>query len=565
MTARISSWARSNEALGGNRPSRPATRYVRVDRDLRAAEGEDQHAGRRLSSYARQRGEELECLLPRGTLQPAQIEVVVRLSQRLLDSRGLLRRQAARADRLLDLLERRVADRLPGREAIPQARVSDIPVGVSGVLGQNRSHELLDRPAMRLLSGAPVELAQAIANRTHPALRWTLPLLDCHPSEDMVADLDRGSHGRRRRRPGFYRRIGGDGPPAVFVHESHPLRGLAPVPAPHRRTRRRPRPAGLGSVGATRSAALRRRVDGRLASFFERFMNALEIGAHRLVVHDWGALALIPAQRDPGRVRRIVILNAVPLLPGYRWHWIARLWRRRWVGEAFNATTSRAATALLLRQARADRGPMPPEFVDMIWSRFDRGTRRAILALYRSAPEYALAAAGRDLGSLACPARRLGSSRSLPPGGVRGRLRGSAAERRAPRLADAGHWPWVERPDRRAGGRVHRRRLKRGRLTPPRPESGPTERRKRRHYNPQHPRAPPDPDHRSPASQGLGRSAVAVRPLPVRLPGLSARAWARRWQGRRGDGERAERDRPRALARHVLRARPSRACSITSG
>jgi pimeloyl-ACP methyl ester carboxylesterase len=93
-------------------------------------------------------------------------------------------------------------------------------------------------------------------------------------------------------------------------------------------------------------------MDG-LASFLERFMNELEIGAHRLVVHDWGALALIPAQWDPGRVRRLVILNAVPLLPGYRWHWIARQWRRRWVGEAFNATTSRAATACCC----ARRGP----------------------------------------------------------------------------------------------------------------------------------------------------------------------------------------------------------------
>jgi pimeloyl-ACP methyl ester carboxylesterase len=246
----------------------------------------------------------------------------------------------------------------------------------------------------------------------------------------------------------FYRRIGGDGPPAVFVH-GNPTHSEDWLPF----LRRIEGPAvALDLPGWGRSERPDpRRFDGSmdgLASFFERFMNALEIGAHRLVVHDWGALALIPAQRDPGRVRRIVILNAVPLLPGYRWHWIARLWRRRWVGEAFNATTSRAATALLLHQARADRGPMPPEFVDMIWSRFDRGTRRAILALYRSAPEYALAAAGRNLGSLACPALVVWGARDpYLPVGFAGAYAGRLPNAELLELADAGHWPWVERPE----------------------------------------------------------------------------------------------------------------------
>ena len=89
---------------------------------------------------------------------------------------------------------------------------------------------------------------------------------------------------------------------------------------------------------------------------------------------------------------------------------------------------------------------MPPEFVDMIWSRFDRGTRRAILALYRSAPEYALAAAGRTSAHSRARRSSSGSSRSLPPVG----FAGAYADRlpnAEPELADAGHWPWVERPE----------------------------------------------------------------------------------------------------------------------
>jgi pimeloyl-ACP methyl ester carboxylesterase len=40
-------------------------------------------------------------------------------------------------------------------------------------------------------------------------------------------------------------------------------------------------------------------------------------------------LVLIGAQRRPELIERLVVINSVPLLPGYRWHWIAQLWRRR--------------------------------------------------------------------------------------------------------------------------------------------------------------------------------------------------------------------------------------------
>ena len=35
---------------------------------------------------------------------------------------------------------------------------------------------------------------------------------------------------------------------------------------------------------------------------------------HSLVVHDWGAVALIGAQEEPDRIRKLVIINAVVLL-----------------------------------------------------------------------------------------------------------------------------------------------------------------------------------------------------------------------------------------------------------
>lgn len=53
---------------------------------------------------------------------------------------------------------------------------------------------------------------------------------------------------------------------------------------------------------------------------------------------------------------RLVIFNCVPLLPGYRWHLLARIWRTRLVGEL----ATKAGLRLLSRAATATPGPMPP-------------------------------------------------------------------------------------------------------------------------------------------------------------------------------------------------------------
>ena len=97
--------------------------------------------------------------------------------------------EPARADRLLDLVERRVADLLPGREALAQAGVGDVAVAVVGVLGEHGLDQLGDRMAVRLVDRAPVELAQPVADRPHPPLRRPLPALCSWPR-----------HIRRRRR-----------------------------------------------------------------------------------------------------------------------------------------------------------------------------------------------------------------------------------------------------------------------------------------------------------------------------------------------------------------------------
>jgi pimeloyl-ACP methyl ester carboxylesterase len=244
----------------------------------------------------------------------------------------------------------------------------------------------------------------------------------------------------------FCRRTPGEGTPTVFVH-GHPshsedwigflerVRGPA-VAFDLPGWGRSERPPGFDYS-----------MDG-LAAVCGRFLDRAGIADYRLVVHDWGVLALIAAQADPGRLRRLVVINAVPLFAGYRWHWVARLWQRRGVGELTYLTQTRAAAALLLRQASGDRGPMPREFVDSIWDYRQRGSGRSVLELYRSADPDALAAAGARLGGVACPALVVWGQRDPYLGPEQGR---GYAERlpnaQLLEVEGGGHWPWIDRPE----------------------------------------------------------------------------------------------------------------------
>jgi pimeloyl-ACP methyl ester carboxylesterase len=244
----------------------------------------------------------------------------------------------------------------------------------------------------------------------------------------------------------FFRRVEGEGTPTVYCH-GNPTHGEDWVPFLERGG-----PAvaidmpGWGRSDRPDSARFDYSMYG-LSAFLERCLDQLGVERRKLVVHDWGSLALIGAQRRPDLVERLVVINAVPLLPGYRWHWVAQIWRRRWLGELANATTTRASMGLTLRQARGDRSPMPPEFVEMIWKHWNKGTRDAILALYRHADPDRIAQAGADLGRLVCRSLVLWGDRDLYlptrfAHAYAAALPGSELEI----AAGAGHWPWIEEP-----------------------------------------------------------------------------------------------------------------------
>ena len=182
--------------------------------------------------------------------------------------------------------------------------------------------------------------------------------------------------------------------------------------------------------------------------FLERFLDERGLDRVSLVVHDWGAVGLLTAQRLPERIERVAIINAVPLLEGYRWHRTARIWRTWALGELAMGTTSKFAMRLLSRESNVAPGPLPEEWIERTMKTFDVGTQRAILRLYRSSPPDRLAAAGRGLSALNVPTLVLWGTQD-PYIGERF-ARGYASAIPGAELAeypDAGHWPWLDRPD----------------------------------------------------------------------------------------------------------------------
>ena len=110
--------------------------------------------------------------------------------------------------------------------------------------------------------------------------------------------------------------------------------------------------------------------------------------------------------------------------------------------------TTRRMLRRALRKANASPGSVPGPFADVVHRHFDDGTQRAILRLYRSSPETKLAEAGRGLGDIGCPALVVWGDRDpYLPGRFGDGYAAALGDARVVHLPDAGHWPWMDRPD----------------------------------------------------------------------------------------------------------------------
>ena len=243
--------------------------------------------------------------------------------------------------------------------------------------------------------------------------------------------------------PVFWRSAASDGVPSLYVHGAPasaddwtPFLALGGGIAPDL--------PGFGRSGKPNSFAYS--IDG-YDRFIERFLDLLDVDRINLVVHDLGAVGLAFAQRFPERISRLVILDAVPLLPGYEWHRLARAWRTRAVGELTMGSMTERVVRRLAREVNVT--PLPEEHLRSVLDHFDYGTQRAMLRFHRSASVEALAAAGAGLGEIDAPTLIVWGERDpyFPPSFAARYAEALGGEAEVLVVPDAGHYPWLDRPE----------------------------------------------------------------------------------------------------------------------
>jgi pimeloyl-ACP methyl ester carboxylesterase len=121
------------------------------------------------------------------------------------------------------------------------------------------------------------------------------------------------------------------------------------------------------------------------ATFVGAALGELGIERVHLAIHDFGGpIGLVWAMMNPDALASITLIDT-GVMPGYRWHSLARVWRTPIAGELLQATASRPFFRFMIN-SKEPRG-LPREFVETMYDHYDRRTRRAVLKLYRATPD----------------------------------------------------------------------------------------------------------------------------------------------------------------------------------
>jgi pimeloyl-ACP methyl ester carboxylesterase len=184
------------------------------------------------------------------------------------------------------------------------------------------------------------------------------------------------------------------------------------------------------------------------SAFLGEVIQALGIERVHLVLHDFGGpigLSWLGANMDS--VASITLID-IGLMPGYRWHRLARLWRTPVLGELFQATATRSAFRWLV--ARGEPRGLPRDFTESMYDHYDKRTRAAVLALYRATPEpgqgaaeFAALLAPRDIPALVI----WGEQDAYVPSSYAVRQRDAFPSAQVHVLPASGHWPFADAPD----------------------------------------------------------------------------------------------------------------------
>jgi pimeloyl-ACP methyl ester carboxylesterase len=184
------------------------------------------------------------------------------------------------------------------------------------------------------------------------------------------------------------------------------------------------------------------------ATFLGQVLSALGVERVHLVLHDFGGpIGLVWTAMNPDALASVTLIDT-GVLPGYRWHRLARIWRTPVAGEVLQATATRPAFRFLT--SRPEPSGLPREFLDRMYDQYDRRTKRAVLKLYRAtddpgaaAAEFAALMAPRDVPALVI----WGEGDSYLPYSYADAQRQPFPSAQVHVLAGSGHWPFVDAPE----------------------------------------------------------------------------------------------------------------------
>lgn len=122
---------------------------------------------------------------------------------------------------------------------------------------------------------------------------------------------------------------------------------------------------------------------GSMATFIDSLVTTAGVAEPvRLVAHDFGGpYGLAWAVEHPERVHRIVVINSI-FSSRLRWHFWARIWRTRFLGEASMLLMNRWFFARELK--RGSLGHLSREHIRRAYSLVGRDTKGMVLQLYRA-------------------------------------------------------------------------------------------------------------------------------------------------------------------------------------
>ncbi len=184
---------------------------------------------------------------------------------------------------------------------------------------------------------------------------------------------------------------------------------------------------------------------GGYAAHLDGVLRELGIDRAHLVLHDFGGpWGLAWAAQHADAFASVTLINT-GVLPDYRWHRYAKIWRTPVLGELFQVTATRSGFRMLLGR---ENPRLPVAELDRLYdANAAWGTKRAILKLYRATPAKAGRGPIEALRALDRPALVLwGTGDAYLPWQLADRQREAFPSAHIELLDGLGHWPFLEDP-----------------------------------------------------------------------------------------------------------------------